>query len=121
MRNEERQGSVTAMERPIEIPQPADGGSLHPLVGRSVSVRNHYDRSQLYCASDIHGDGGVPGAGRFLEGMIVQVTDRNCQSKTVRVGFPSRYFGGMPRYATIPMRFLRSPNKEAHQPSLSED
>lgn len=106
----ERQPSVTAMDKPIEIPQPRDGGSLHALVGRSVRVRNHYERSQLCCASDIHGDGGVPGAGRYLEGVIVQVTDRNIQSKTVRVGYPAKYFGGMPRYGTVPTRFLRSPN-----------
>lgn len=106
----ERQSSVTAMDKPIEIPQPSDGGSLHALVGRSVSIRNHYDRSQLHCASDIYGDGGVPGAGRYLEGVIVQVTDRNIQSQTVRVGYPAKYFGGMPRYGTVPMRFLRSPN-----------
>ena len=102
------------MDKPIEIPQPRDGGSLHELVGRSVSVRNHYERSQLYCVSALDGDGGVPGAGRFLDGVIVQVTDIHRHSKTVRVGFHGRYFGGMPRYATIPMRFLRSPNRIAH-------
>lgn len=103
------------MNQAIEIPQPTDGGSLHPLVGRSVSVRNHYERTQLYCASDIYGDGGVPGAGRYLDGVIVQVTDRHLKSKTVRVGFPAKYFGGMPRYGTIPMRFLCAPNVEAHR------
>lgn len=97
------------MNKPIEIPQPRDGGSLHALVGRLVSVRNHYERSGLYCASDLE-TGEVPNAGRYLDGVIVQVTDRDQQSKTVRVGFPAKYFGGMPRYGTVPMRFLRSPN-----------
>jgi hypothetical protein len=32
--------------------------------------------------------------------------------KTVRVGYPAKYFGGMPRYATIPMQNLRSPNDQ---------
>ena len=63
--------SVTAMIDTIEIPQPRDGGSLHALVGRSVSVRNHYEKSGLCHASDIYGDGGVPGAGRYLDGVIV--------------------------------------------------
>lgn len=98
------------MHNTIEIPRPADGGSLHPLVGRCVSVRNHYERSGLCHSSDINGDGGVPGAGRYLEGIIVAVT--SSRWKTVRVGYPAEYFGGgMPRYATIPMQHLRAPNK----------
>lgn len=96
----ERQGSVTAMNQSIEIPQTADGGSLHPLVGRCVSVRNHYERSGLYCASDIE-SGEVPNAGRYLDGVIVQVTDHHLQSRSVRVGYPAHYFGGMPRYGIL--------------------
>ncbi len=97
------------MNAPIEIPKPADGGSLHPLVGRCVSVRNHYERSGLYCSSDVE-SGEVPGAGRYLDGVIVQVTDQHRQAKAVRVGYPARYFGGTPRYGTVSMRSLRSPN-----------
>lgn len=93
----------------IQIPGPRDGGPLHALVGRSVSVRNHYEKSGLAHSSDIYGDGGVPGAGRYLEGVIVAVTSGKW--KTVRVGYPARYFGGMPRYATIPMQNLRSPQQ----------
>lgn len=81
----------------------------HPLVGRCVSVRNHYERSGLCHSSDICGDGGVPGAGRYLEGVVVAVT--SARWETVRVGYPAKYFGGgMPRYATIPMQHLRSPS-----------
>lgn len=97
------------MHNTIEIPQPADGGSLHPLVGRCVSVRNHCERSGLYCASDSE-SGEVPSAGHYLDGVIVQVTDKHLQSCSVRVGYPARYFGGMPRYGTVAMRSLRSPN-----------
>lgn len=104
-------GSVTAMEKPIEIPLPRDGGSLHPLVGRSVSVRNHYERSGLFGMETSDLSGEVPGAGHYLEGVIVQVTERNLRSKTVRVGYPAKYFAGtMPRYGTVAMRHLRSPN-----------
>lgn len=106
------------MHKPIEIPQPRDGGSLHALVGRSVSVRNHYEKSGLCHSSDIYGDGGVPGAGRYLEGVIVAVT--SARWKTVRVGYPPKYFGGMPRYATIPMQNLRSPNTECTNPEGCE-
>ena len=76
-----------------------------------MSVRNHYEKSGLCHASDIYGDGGVPGAGRYLDGVIVAVT--SSRWKTVRVGYPAKYFGGMPRYATIPMQNLRSPNVAA--------
>lgn len=98
-----------------KITFPASAVRMPALVGRLVNIRNHYDRSQLFCASDINGDGGVPGAGRYIEASIVEVTQRNIQSRTVRVEYPAHYFGGMPRYATVPMRFLRSPNSVKFQ------
>lgn len=102
------------MERPIELPQAHQGGSLHPLVGRCVRVRNHYECSGLSCASDIFGDGGVPGAPRFLEGMIVEVHPVKFLrpgSGWLRVGYRGSYFpDGWPRYGNVTMRRIKTPN-----------
>ncbi len=92
----------------------------HALLGVCVSVRNAIDHHGLNGMCVLDDDFRIKGAGRYVEGKIVEVhpcwTGPGCGY--VRVEYPARYFGGtMPRYGNVAMRNLRSPNSKINEPS----